>query len=99
MIKHIVLFKLKEFTSEDEKTAKLTEIKTALETLPPIIKEIKSMTVGINCNPNEAFDIALETTFNNLEDLEVYAKHPDHVAAGSIIREVLDSRACVDYEI
>ncbi len=99
MIKHIVLFKLKEFTSEEAKTAKLAEIKAALEALPPIIKEIKSMTVGINCNTNESFDIALETTFNNLEELEIYAKHPDHVAAGRILREVLESRACVDYEI
>jgi len=56
------------------------------------------MEVGINVNPNEAYDIALVTSFNNLEELEVYAKHPDHVAVGGIIRPVLEKRACVDYE-
>ncbi len=97
MIKHVVLFQLKEFTSESEKTKKLNEIKEALEALPAIIPEIKSLEVGINVNPAEQYDIALVTSFNNLEELEVYVKHPDHVAVGGIIRPVLEKRACVDY--
>ncbi len=99
MIKHVVLFQLQEFESAEAKNAKLNEIKSALEALPPKIKEIKSLTVGLNANPDEQYDIILEATFNNLEELDIYAKHPDHVAAGAILRAVLEKRACVDYEI
>ncbi len=99
MIKHVVLFQLQEFSSAEAKTAKLDEIKSALEELPSKVNEIKSLKVGLNANPEEQYDIILETTFNNLEELDIYAKHPDHVAVGGIIRAVLEKRACVDYEI
>jgi len=99
MIKHIVLFKLKSFDSEEAKKNKLTEIKDGLLALNHKIDALKSIEVGINCNPNEEFDIALTTTFDNMNQLDVYAKHPDHVAVGKIIREVLDKRSCVDFEL
>ncbi|MCG8582382.1 MAG: Dabb family protein [Bacteroidales bacterium] len=98
MIKHIVLFKLKSFENEALKADKLKEIKNGLLALDGKIEELKSIEVGLNCNENETFDIALTTTFNNMAGLDVYAKHPDHVAVGKIIREVLDARSCVDYE-
>ncbi|MCU4163372.1 Dabb family protein [Carboxylicivirga caseinilyticus] len=98
MIKHIVLFQLKAFESEDTKDAKLSEIKSELLGLKEKVSVLKSIEVGLNTNPAEQYDIALTTTFNNMEDLEIYAKHPDHLAVGKIIREVLEARACVDYE-
>jgi hypothetical protein len=99
MIKHIVLFKLKAFENKEVKNNKLEEIKSALLGLKNKIDVLKSIEVGINTNPEEQFDIALNTTFNSMDDLDVYAKHPDHLAAGKIIREVLESRSCVDYVI
>ncbi len=98
MIKHIVLFQLKPFDKIEDKNDKLAEIKTALLGLQEKVDVLKSIEVGINTNPAEEYDIALTTTFNNMEDLHIYAKHPDHLAAGKIIREVLESRSCVDYE-
>ena len=50
-------------------------------------------------NPGEAWHIALYSEFDTLEDVKFYATHPDHVAAGKIIAEANDSRACVDYEL
>ncbi len=99
MIKHIVLFQFKQFESESAKKAKLEEIKEGLEALPAKVDVIKSLSVGLNVNPAEQYDLALETTFNNLEELDIYAKHPDHLAVGKIIREILEKRACVDFEI
>lgn len=98
MIKHIVLFKLKSFDNEAQKTAKLQEIKEGLLALNEKVETLQSIEVGLNCNANEAFDIALTATFNNMDDLELYAKHPDHLAVGKILREVLEDRSCVDYE-
>jgi hypothetical protein len=99
MVKHIVLFKFKEFVTPEEKSKKLNQIKLGLLNLKTIIKELQSIEVGINQNPNEQYDIALTTTHASMEDLHAYAIHPDHLAVSKIIREVLESRACVDYVI
>lgn len=98
MIKHVVLWQLKEFATEEEKNQKVTEIKSALEALPLKISEIKSLSVGVNVNLAEQYDLTLLTTFDSMEELAVYAKHPDHVAVGAILRPVAEKRACVDYE-
>jgi hypothetical protein len=97
MIKHIVHFKLKEFDSKEAKVAKINEIKTGLEALIKIVPELKQITVGININLNEEYDICLNTDFETMEDLHTYAIHPDHMAVSATIREVLEKRACVDY--
>ena len=99
MIRHVVLFKLQAFESEVAKNQKMDEIKSALEALTAKINVVKKLEVGLNCNPDEAFDIALTVDVESLETLEVYAKHPDHVAVGGIIRAVLESRSCVDYKL
>ena len=71
MIRHIVLFKLVEFPSVEEKTAKLNEIKSGLEALKDKIEQLKLIEVGINVNPNETFDLALVTEFDSLADLDI----------------------------
>ena len=98
MIKHIVLFKLKEFNSPTEKMNKMRQIKMGLENLKAIIPEINSIEVGLNSNPKEKFDIALVTTHKNMDDLSTYANHPTHLSISKIIREVLEERSCVDFE-
>ena len=45
------------------------------------------------------WNIALYSEFDTLEDVKFYATHPDHVAAGKILAETKESRACVDYEL
>ena len=99
MIRHIVLFQLKPFGSEAEKSEIVTRFKTALESLMGVIAELKSIEVGVNCNPNEAWDIALVTTFDSMEDLHTYAVHPEHQKAGAIIADAKQGRACVDFVI
>lgn len=93
------MFKLKEFDDPDEKLRKMSEIKTKLEALPPRIPELKAIRVDFNVNLKETWDLALTADVNNLEDLEKYANHPDHVfIIQNIIAPVKTDRACVDYE-
>jgi hypothetical protein len=98
MIKHIVLFKFKELISKEEKELKISEIKSKLEALINLVPSLKKIKVGLNCNSAEEYDLALETEFENMEGLQAYAVHPEHVAVGKIIRENLEKRACVDYQ-
>ncbi|MFO7999838.1 MAG: Dabb family protein [Marinilabilia sp.] len=99
MIKHIVLFKFREDLPEKEKTQKLEAIKADLEALTGKIESLKKMEAGINCNPAEAFDLALTSEFESMEGLKAYAEHPEHLKTAAVIREILDQRACVDYEL
>ena len=99
MVKHIVLFKLKDEAPADEKLAAMNSFKAAIEALPAKISVIRKIEVGLNINPAEAWSIALYSEFDTLDDVKYYAAHPDHVAAGKLIAAVKESRACVDYEL
>lgn len=98
MIKHIVLFKMRDDIDAQQKETELEVIKAGLEALLGVVPSLRSMEVGINCNPAEKFDLALISTFDDLEGLNAYAVHPDHVAVGKRIRAMLDVRACNDFE-
>lgn len=99
MVKHIVLFKLKESLSADEKLDVMHRFKAAIEALPETIDFIRQIHVGLNINPAEQWEICLDSTFDTLEDVKAYSVHPAHVAAASILKEVKSARACTDYEI
>lgn len=98
MVKHIVLFKLKETLSQEEKLKVMNDFKAAVEALPAKIGFIRHLFVGLNANPAEKWDICLDSEFDSLEDVRAYAVHPDHVAAAGILKEAKADRACVDYE-
>lgn len=95
MVKHIVTFKL---TGSDEERRKVAlEFKNALLQLPKVIEPLQSIEVGINENPAESWDVVLTAVVPTMEDVEVYAKHPAHVAAASLLSGHKADRACVDY--
>lgn len=98
MIKHVVLFKFKSDLPEAEKNEKLISIKASLEQLRNSIDELLFIEVGINSNPSEAYDLALISEFQTWDDLKAYVVHPEHQKVGTVIRQILDQRACVDYE-
>lgn len=95
MVKHIVTFKL---TGSDEERRKVAlEFKNALLQLPKVIEPLQSIEVGINENPAESWDVVLTAVVPTMEDVEIYAKHPAHVAAASLLSGHKADRACVDY--
>ena len=96
MVKHIVTFQFK--GEEAIRKEYALKFKEALMALPAVIPCLQSMEVGINENPAETWDLVLTAIVPTMADVDVYAKHPAHVAAASIIAPVKESRACVDYE-
>ncbi len=99
MIKHIVMIKLKEFSTDKEKTLKINEIKNGLENLPSLIKEIKFFEVGVNINPSErASDLVLVSDFDSLKDLDIYRVHPEHLKVVDVIKENAAKVTAVDYK-
>lgn len=95
MVKHIVSFKLSGTPAERKAVAE--RFRDALLALPAQIDILKSMEVGINENPSEDWDVVLTAIVPDMQSVEVYAKHPAHVAAASLLAGHEESRACVDY--
>ena len=62
MVKHIVLFKLKDEVPEAEKLVAMNKFKEAIEALPAKISVIRKIEVGLNMNPGEAWRIVLCNT-------------------------------------
>lgn len=96
MVKHIVSFKLS--GSADQRLETARRFKDALMALPEQISVLQSMEVGINENPSEDWDVVLTAVVPTMADVEVYAKHPAHVAAAGIVAPLKAARACVDYQ-
>lgn len=100
MVKHIILWTLKEM-SDDEKATVKTGIKTGLEALKgkiPGLVDIKVVTEGILASSTA--DLMLDSTFESADALKGYSKHPEHVAvADSKVRPFTATRSCLDFEI
>lgn len=95
MVKHIVTFKLT--GTADERRQVAEQFKEALLKLPQAIDVLESIEVGINENPAESWDVVLTAIVPTMADVEVYAKHPAHVAAAGLLAGHKEMRACVDY--
>ncbi len=99
MIKHIVLWKLKDLAEGGTKDQNAKKIKTALEALKGKIPQLRHIEVGINAIPSDAaYDLALYSEFANEQDLDLYQKHPDHQKAAEFVGKVRESRIVVDYK-
>jgi hypothetical protein len=100
VIKHIVVWKLKDFAEGADKTRNAQIVKAELESLIKKIPQIKQLEVGINIIPSDAaFDVSLHSAFENEKDLDLYQKHPEHVKVAAIIAKLRESRVVIDYKV
>lgn len=100
MVKHVILWQLKDELSETEKSNVKKGIKEGLEGLNgqiPGLVEIHVQTEGL---ASSNADVMLDSTFENEVSLKGYAVHPLHVAvADGKVRPYTKSRVCMDYEV
>ncbi|HET8864146.1 MAG TPA: Dabb family protein [Gracilimonas sp.] len=100
MIKHVVMWKLKDVAEGKTKAENAETIKKLLEDLPKKIEELKKAEVGINVLEGEEdaiCDVVLTVSCESQDDLQTYAAHPDHQKVVSYIKKVVDERRVVDY--
>ena len=100
MIKHVVMFKLKDEAEGFTKSENAKKIKELLDSLPAKISEIRGYEVGINIKDSErAYDICIYSTFDSMESLKSYIEHPEHQKAVEfILPRRSESKSC-DYEV
>jgi Holliday junction resolvase RusA-like endonuclease len=98
MIKHVVMWRLKEKAEGNTKEHNALEIKNQIEALKDKIDVIIDLEVGINFEESsQAYDIVLYSTFKSKEDLDNYQKNEEHLNAVKFIKEVVEKRVVVDY--
>ncbi len=99
MIRHIVMFRLKEEAEGADKSENAAKIKQILEKLPPEIEEIKFYQVGVNfADSPAASDLVLVSDFASVEELNSYRGHPKHVQALEFIKKVVSETRVADIE-
>lgn len=100
MVKHIILWQLKDELSAAEKAAVKAGIKAGLEGLAGQIPGLVSISVQTEGLPSSTADLMLDSAFTSVEALQGYAVHPAHLAvADGKVRPYTKSRACLDFEV
>lgn len=99
MIKHIIIWTIKDEFSVDQKAEIKAGVKAGLEGLlgkVPGLTEIKVITDILGSSNG---DLMLDSTFESEEALKGYAVHPLHVeVADTKVRPYMAQRSCVDYK-
>ena len=100
MVKHVILWQLKDELTKEQISEVKAGIKSGLEGLKgeiPGLIDINVVTEGL---ASSNADVMLDSTFESEEALKGYAIHPKHVAvADGKVRPYTASRVCMDYEV
>ena len=99
MVKHIILWRLKDELTADKKAKVKQEIKAGLEGLAGRIPGLLSLEVNVDGRLDSSnADVMLDSTFVDEAALKAYAVHPEHVAvADGKVRPYTCLRTCLDY--
>lgn len=100
MVKHVILWQLKDELSAEEKNDVKKGIKEGLEGLAGKIPGLLEIKVQVDGLASSNADVMLDSSFTDEEALKGYAVHPEHVAvADGKVRPYTKTRACLDYEV
>lgn len=93
MVKHIVLYTLKEGV---DKAAAVEQIAGLLE---PLVGKIEGLNwLEVSPAYQGGMDYALYSEFESPEALAAYQTHPAHLEAKKGFQDLIDQRYCADYE-
>lgn len=100
MVKHIVLFKMKENALDHTGIENAQVMKAHFERISKEIPGVVAVELGFNYNEEKDFyEMALYQTFESRQALADYTEHPLHVEVRDFVRQVIDHRMVVDYEL
>jgi hypothetical protein len=94
MLKHVVFFKFKPETREED----ITDLENHLAALPNTIPEIKEYEFGRDIiRSDRSYDFALVSSFDDVEAMKRYQTHPDHVIVINKVKAICDNVLAVDF--
>ena len=97
MVKHIILWKLKEEYNND---LIKNDIKNSIEGLLGVVPGLIEIKVQIEKLDSSNVDVMLYSVLESEEALKEYAIHPEHVkVANTKVRPFVENRACIDFVV
>ena len=100
MVKHVIIWQLKDGLSDDEKKVVKARIKSGLEGLAGQIPGLEHIHVYCEGLASSSGDLMLDSTFTDAASLKGYSVHPAHVAvADGTVRPNVKLRSCFDFEL
>ncbi len=100
MVKHVILWKLKESVAGAEKEKVLREMKEKLEALVGTVPGLVRLEIVTKPLASSNADVMLDSDLESEEALKGYQSHPAHVAvADTYVRPFTEVRLCMDYEV
>jgi hypothetical protein len=94
MLKHVVFFKFKPEVNEPD----IVELEKGFAALPGAIREIQEYDFGRDVIHSErSYDFALVSSFADLEAMERYQKHPDHLRVVEAVKRISSTILVVDF--
>lgn len=99
MVKHVILWKLKDEITGEAKEKVLREMKENLEALVGKVPGLVSLEIVTQPLTSSNADVMLDSVLESEGALKGYQSHPDHVAvANTYVRSFTEVRLCMDYE-
>jgi len=92
MIRHIVMWKFRQGTEEEQE-----RFLNGLRVLQGVIPELLKSEVGVNVGDGN-YDAVLVSEFADLHALETYKNDPRHQAVSALCKAIREDRVVVDYE-
>ena len=99
MVKHVILWQLKDELLGAEKEAAKQGIKAGLEGLAGVVPGLLEIHVQTEGLASSNADVMLDSAFEDAESLKNYGVHPAHVkVADENVRPYTKTRMCLDFE-
>lgn len=99
MVKHIILWQIKDELTSSERAEVLKNAKINLEGLLGKIDGLTEIKLQTEKLSSSNADMMLDSTFTDEAALKAYQVHPDHVfVADNFIRPYAKARLCLDFE-
>ena len=100
MVRHVILWQLKDEISGSEKEIVKKGIKEGLEGLKGKIEGLVEIKVNENPLPSSNADVMLDSLFESADALKNYSTHTAHVeVANGKVRPYTKARTCMDFEV
>ena len=98
MLKHIVMWKLKDHAEGADRATNARKMKEMLDACAGIVPGMLKLEVGLAEAGLEAtYDVILYSEFTDKAALDAYAAHPQHQALKPFFGAVREARQCMDY--
>ena len=100
MLRHIVMWKLKDQAEGADKAGNAAKMKEMLDACADLVPGIRRFEVALAQPGLEAtYDVVLYAEFDSKEALDAYQEHPQHQALKPFFGAVREARQCMDYEM